>query len=81
MHGDTTDAARQVQLDALRRLGPTGRVALALRMSEDARSLAVEGILRRHPSMTRREAERTMFARLWGPELAAKVEAFVNGDR
>ena len=66
MAHDTTDAARAAQLAALRLLGPSGRVLLAAEMSEDARRIALEGMMRRHPELTEREAKRAMYARLWG---------------
>jgi uncharacterized protein (DUF433 family) len=78
---DTTRAARAIQIEALRRLGIEGRLAMAARMSEDARALAIEGTMRRHPHLSREAAEQEVFARLWGPELAAKVRAFVTGTR
>lgn len=78
---DTTRAARAIQIEALRRLGIEGRLAMAARMSEDARALAIEGTMRRKPQLTREEAAQEVYAKLWGPELAAKVQAFVAGAR
>lgn len=69
--GDTDDAAREVQLAALRRLGPSGRVRLAAEMSEDARRIAFEGERRRHPDLSATEIKRVVLGRLWGAELAA----------
>jgi len=73
MAHDTTDAAREAQLAALRRLGPSGRVQLAAEMSEDARRIALEGEMRRHPELTEREAKRAVYGRLWGADLADRV--------
>ena len=81
MATDTTASARKAQIEALRRLGPEGRLALAVRMSEDARTLAIEGAMRRKPGLSREEAEREVFTRLWGPELYAKVQAFFAAGR
>ena len=75
MANDTSTDARRAQLAALVNLGPAGRGAMAARMSEAARDLAVEGELRRNPSLTRIEAERLLLAHLWGRELFARVEA------
>jgi hypothetical protein len=40
---DTSAAAHRAQIDALRRLGPEGRLALALEMSDDARAISEAG--------------------------------------
>ena len=46
---DTTRQAREMQLDALRRLdGPT-RLEMACAMSDDARAISEAGIRHRHP--------------------------------
>jgi hypothetical protein len=81
MATDTSAAAARTQLEALRRMGPEARAAMALRMSHDARVIAIEGVMRRRPGTSRAAAEREVFARVWGPELAAKVEAFLAARR
>jgi len=73
MVGDTDAAARAAQLAAIRRLGPSERVRIAAEMSEDARRIAIEGELRRHPELTEAEARDAVLRRVWGPELAARV--------
>jgi hypothetical protein len=70
---DTEAAARDAQVAALRRLGPSGRLRLAAEMSEDARRISIEGERRRHPDLTEAEARRAVLRRLWGPELASRV--------
>ncbi len=64
--GDTDDKARAVQVAALRRLGPAGRVRIAAEMSEDARRIAVEGEQRRHPELSASECRRIVLRRSWG---------------
>jgi hypothetical protein len=81
MATDTTASARRAQIEALRRLGPEGRLALAVRMSDDARTLAIEGAMRRDPRASREEAERQVFTRLWGRELYEKVQAYLAAAR
>ncbi len=66
---DTDIHAREAQLEAVRRLGPGGRVRLAAEMSEDARRISVEGERRRHPELTLAQARRAVLGRLWGAEL------------
>lgn len=70
-----------VQLAALRRIGPMGRIRLAVEMSEDARRISCEGERRRHPELTAAEARRAVLHRLWGAQLAALVvEAAAQGQ-
>jgi hypothetical protein len=71
---DTERKAFDAQLEALRRLGPEGRMRVAAEMSEDARRIAVEGELRRRPDLGEREARLAVLRRAWGPELASRVE-------
>ena len=49
---DTSVAARNVQLEAFRRLSPAERVAIAMQMSEEARRVATDGLRHRHPGMS-----------------------------
>lgn len=76
---DTDQRAREAQLAALRRLGPARRFELAAAMSEDARRIAIEGELRRHPEMTESEARRAVLARGWGADLASRVHFAPRG--
>ena len=46
---DTTTAAHHVQAEIYRRLGGQGRVAIAFRLNEAVRHMAVAGIQSRHP--------------------------------
>jgi hypothetical protein len=69
--GDTTPEANEVQLGVFRRLGPADRLALASRMSEDARLLALAGIRARHPDYGPAEAELALRRFVLGDELFA----------
>jgi hypothetical protein len=73
MQRDTEADALEAQVIALRRLGPVGRVRLAVEMSEDARRISFEGERRRHPELTAAEARLAVLRRLWGTQLAARV--------
>jgi len=80
MQRDTESRALEAQLAALRRLGPSGRVRLAIEMSEDARRISFEGERRRHPELTAGEARLAVLRRIWGTQLAARVlEAAARG--
>jgi hypothetical protein len=70
---DTTPAAREAQMTVLRRLGPSGRVQLAAEMCDDARRIAIDGELRRHPELTEAEARIRVLERVWGPKFAEAI--------
>ena len=70
---DTEPGSFEVQLAALRRLGPAERIRLAAEMSEDARRISFEGERRRRPDLTATEARLAVLCRLWGAPLAALV--------
>jgi hypothetical protein len=74
MPADTHAEALKAQIAVLRRLGPSGRLRLAVEMSEDARQISIDGERRRHPELTAAEARMAVLRRMWGPELAARVE-------
>jgi hypothetical protein len=66
---DTDAAARVAQIAAARRLGPDGRVRIAVEMSEATRRISIEGLLRRRPELTEREA------------MAIVLRAYTRGNR
>ena len=70
---DTSAAARDIQVEALRRLdGPT-RVRMALDMSEEARQVTLAGIRHRHPDWTDTAVHQELLRLLLGRELASAV--------
>ena len=66
---DTSSDARRTQIDSLRRLGGPGRVQEAFRMSEQARRISIEGLLRRTPGMSAEEARARVLRRALGNDL------------
>ncbi len=70
---DTSAEAHAFQMAAYRRMSPEERSELALRMSDDVRRIAAEGIKQRHPHYSEREVRRALVALLYGKEAAAKV--------
>ena len=54
---DTTSEADAVQRAIWARMGPSGRLELALSMSDDVRELSISGLLARCPELSRREAQ------------------------
>ena len=70
---DTTLESQAVQLDVLRRLGPSGRAQLAGRLSADARQLTRDGIRSRHPGYTDAEVEIALRRILYGDDLFSRA--------
>lgn len=66
---DTSDEARAAQRQALRRLGGAARVEMAFAMSLEAREIATDGLLRRHPELSREQARHRVLRRLLGEAL------------
>jgi hypothetical protein len=66
---DTSAASHAVQLEVYRRLGPTGRARLAVRLSADTRHLTRSGIRSRHPGYTDEEVELALRRLLLGDAL------------
>jgi len=66
---DTSHEAHAVQREALRRLGGPARVETAFAMSREAREIAIDGILRRRPELSRERARHQVLRRLLGEEL------------
>jgi hypothetical protein len=70
---DTSRDAHEVQLRLYRAMTNAQRSELALRMSDDVRRIAAEGIRVRHPDYTERDVRRALVALLYGADAAAKV--------
>lgn len=66
---DTSAEAETVQLAVLRRLGPEGRLRIAVQLSDDIRSIALEGVRRRHPGLREDEVRRELVRILYGDAL------------
>jgi len=70
---DTSPAAHDLQMRLYRAMTASERGALALRMSDDVRRIAAEGIRQRHPEYSEHEVRRALLALLYGADAAAKV--------
>jgi hypothetical protein len=55
---ETSASAWHEQVAALERLGPAGRVEVAVDMSEAVRAIQLDGIRARHPAWSRRDVIR-----------------------
>ncbi len=70
---DTSQDAHDVQVGLYRSMRSEERSALALRMSDDIRRVAAEGIRERHPDYSEAEVRRALVALLYGADAAMKV--------
>jgi hypothetical protein len=74
MHSaDTSDAADEEQLRVYRRMTPEQRVELAMKLSEDVRAIAREGIRARHPDYSARDIELALLRLLYGDDLIRRA--------
>lgn len=63
---DTSPEAAAVQREAIRRMTPEERVRTAVRMSEEARRLTLDGLRHRYPDASEAELRRVMLRRVYG---------------
>ena len=70
---DTSQRAHDHQIRLYRAMSAEQRSELALRMSDDLRRLAAEGIRARHPEYSDAEVRRALVAVFYGADAAAKV--------
>lgn len=70
---DTERLAHEAQLDALRRLGPEGRVAIAAKMSDEAREIVAAGIKNRHPEYSVHQVRMASFRVFLGDEIVHQI--------
>jgi hypothetical protein len=70
---DTNQAAHESQMRAYRAMGAARRSELGLRMSDDLRQIAAEGVRQRHPMYSERDVRKALIALFYGKDLAAKI--------
>lgn len=70
---DTSADAELVRLAALRAMGPTARVLLALEMSDEIRLVTLDGIRQRHPDLAEPELIECLIELWHGAEIADAV--------
>ncbi|HVT43818.1 MAG TPA: hypothetical protein VMT00_05460 [Thermoanaerobaculia bacterium] len=63
---DTTETAAEIQEELHRKLGPGGRVELAMRMSELAHEFAKSGVRNRNPALSDSQVMRELARVLYG---------------
>ena len=66
---DTTAEAADAQRAAWRRMGASARAGAALRMGDDLRRVAMEGIRMRNPDWSEERVRAAMLRRVLGDEL------------
>lgn len=67
---DTTPEIEQRQVEAWRRMRPAEKLTLVLRMSANVRQLALAGVRRRHPDLSKHEQQLRLAQVILGDELA-----------
>lgn len=77
---DTNQDAEQVRLDLLRRMPPSERAALAVRLSADLMAASKAAIRRTHPDYSPRDVNLAFIELHYGSELAESVRAYVSAD-
>jgi len=70
---DTTPEAWRVQLEIYRRMPPSKRLELALRMSDSMRELVASGVRARHPEYDEQQVKFAVNRLLLGDELFRKA--------
>jgi hypothetical protein len=70
---DTSQQAHEIQVRLYRAMAPEQRSELALRMSDDVRRIAAEGIKQRHPDYSDRDVRRALVGLLYGSDAATKI--------
>ena len=75
---DTHPAAERVQLELLRRAGPTKRAALALSLSHTVIALSRRALRERMPDASERELLLRWAALHYGEELAGRVRRYLD---
>ena len=76
---DTDAEAHAIQLDAMRRMPPLERIQKALRLSAEVKQMSMDAIRRRHPDMDDSEVRLKYIELTYGPDLAGKVRADLEG--
>lgn len=72
---DTSHAAARMQREIFASMSGSERVAIAIRMSEEARDVTRNGIRHRHPDWDDQQVHRELLRLTLGDALAAKVLA------
>ena len=70
---DTASDAHDAQLAALRALGPTGRLELALRLADELRQFTLAGLMHRHPEFSDAELRQALSRITLGEEFRSKL--------
>ena len=73
MPGDTSRAARELQLAAYRAMGGNRRLQAALQMSEEIRRVAAAGVRARHPDWPSAKVDRAVSELLIGGMVATRA--------
>ena len=71
---DTDLAAWKVQVEALRRMGLSGRARMTFELCDNVRELARAGIRRRHPDYSENQVRLALMRLIFGERLFQEVQ-------
>ena len=66
---DTTRQAERIQIEALRRMGPEGRLRAGVSLARTSRELLLAGLRKRHPEFDENQIRMAYFRLVLPPEL------------
>ena len=78
---DTHPSAARVQLELLRKAGTTKRAALALSLSHSVIAMSRRALRERMPGASEREVLLRWVSLHYGPDLAARVTAYLDARK
>lgn len=70
---DTPPESHRVQIEALRRMSPDRRMAMAVELTDEVRKIAENAVRRRHPDYDDETVGRALFRLFYGDELFRRV--------
>lgn len=71
---DTTPAAEERQLEIFKRMSGERRLLLAMEFSNQIREIAMEGLRRRHPSVSEENLKAIYFKEMFGVTITHRAE-------
>jgi len=73
LSGDTSSEVEQLQIEMLRQMPPSRKLAMVGEMTRAVRELALAGLRQRHPHDSPAQIHRRLADQVLGPELAERA--------
>ena len=74
MVSDTTPAAEKRQHEIIKRMTGERRLLLAMSFSDQIRDIAIEGLRRRHPSVSEEDLKELYFKEMFGVTITHRTQ-------